>query len=221
MTIEQPYRERPSTWAWPCVPCQEAWSSPDGAVCGTCGLLWMRPHYEVERLLLNGAPRRRPTPRAFGVRPWINLLWLLLLPIIAINCMGVWCYASMLTDPRGFGVDIFCPLGIAACLASALPCTALVVYGLASVCRPSRLEAFDAFLRVRVRTGREDRVLGRWRRTDLAVPYEQIVGVARTESGSLCVLHPSGSAWVIDWDLRAETVRDLAAWLSPPTAPSS
>ncbi len=172
-------------------------------------------------MTFDGAPRRRPASRAFTVRPWINLSWLLLLPVIALNCMGIRGYASVLIAPGDFSGFLACLLGILACLTSALPCSALFVYGLTALVRTSRLEASDACLRVRVRTGPEDRVLGRWRRTDLMVPYEQIVGVALTEWGSLCVLHPSGSAWVIDCDLREGTVRDLAAWLAPPTAPSS
>lgn len=209
-----PYRSGGSGRERDCPLCQRPLDGHRSATCPTCGLWWqsdLTDRVRAPRDLVSDEPR---LPLRLLLRDSVGFGWFAVLLFFVSGAYGgSWAIWALRHDASGF-------LGWATLLVS-LPLALLVgTHGLAALlqqlCRqfsPSRLEADDSNLRVRIWNTTGGLVSG-FRRTDATVPRADVVGVAlytgQGGASQLFIAHASGLAFATGWSGTKEEATRLA-----------
>jgi hypothetical protein len=200
-------------------------ASPRASTCPICGLWWVLPRGD-ERLRSAAGSAWEETTLRLPLRASVQLSSILI--PLALTAYGygaaafVWTFRASATDlARGALMLVGSLVGVFL----ATSCSAFLLQQLLHFVVPARLEGDASALRVRVWNTRDGLAAG-FRRTDVLVPRDQVVGVAlstgRWGDAQLFLLHRSGLAFGTGWSgPRADAVRlsgPIVRWVADPGA---
>ncbi|MDO9020031.1 MAG: hypothetical protein Q8S73_12060 [Deltaproteobacteria bacterium] len=200
-------------------------ASPRAATCPSCGLWWVLLRGDERLRSADGSAWGETTLR-LPLRAPVQLSSILIPLVLATYGYGaaafVWTFRASATDlARGALMLVGSLVGILL----ATSCSAFLLQQLLHFVVPARLEGDAAALRVRVWNTRDGLAAG-FRRTDVLVPRDQVVGVALSArqcgDSEILLLHRSGLAFSTGWSgPRADAVRlsgPIVRWVADPGA---